>query len=352
MRWHEIPGRLAIGLTTLTLAAGCVTGSMTTLTPASPSVGSLPPSTFESGSAVSQPGPATVEPGSAPPHSVPTHVPTATGAPRPSGGAGLVVRLTWVSDVMVSIPGTTILDDGRVIWAGGEGGNRLSERRLTEAGLAWVRARLDETGLLSAGRSYRANLKPGAVPDPRGATSYLFQLEREGTRVAVDSGDPGDLTPPAAWVIPPELQVLTGLARDLQDPVAWIEPAMWAGPAEPFKAQSYLLIVDTKGSPPGQGQFDTDISDITWPLQDPIAKVGASFRRGAQVVEDQRCLVVSADVAASLAGAEKAVGRSRDLGAWLVELPYRWDAAHGNIVIATQPLLPYQSPDCTDTLAW
>jgi hypothetical protein len=77
------------------------------------------------------------------------------------------VRLTWDSDVVVPIPGTTILGDGRVIWRHDE---TVVERQLTEAGLAWVRARLDETGLLRANRSHSATIKPGATPDARGVT--------------------------------------------------------------------------------------------------------------------------------------------------------------------------------------
>jgi hypothetical protein len=336
MRSNGATCRLAISLATIILFAGCAAGTTTT----TPATASSPPITATPAPAAT-PGPA------ATPLPEPTPIVTPLASPKPPGVADLVVRLTWDSDVVVSIPGTTIVGDGRVIW--GLGG-AIVERQLTDEGLAWVRARLDETGLFHANGSYGATLKPGATPDPRGATLYAFRTESTGTHVKVVSGDPDDAAPPEAWVIPPEVQVLADLAHRLQDPEAWIETAMWAGPAEPFNAHAYLVIIDLAPGQPAFGHYPEN--NVAWPFADPITQVGGSFRQGGRIVENQRCLAASAELARAMADAEAAVGRSRDLDGWMVDLGYGWGGADDNVVVTTNPLLPYQSRDCTDALAW
>ena len=344
MRWHEIAGRLATGLITLTLIAGCAAGTGET----TPGVtGSPPPDPTAPGPTA--PDPTAPGPTEAP-RPEPTDIATPTGAPRPPGVAGLVVRLTWVSDAMVPIPGTTVLDDGRVIWAVADG---VVERQLTEAGLAWVRAQLDATGALGSNRIVGATLKPGAQPAPRGVTVYAFQVERDGARIKVAAGDPGDYAhEPELWVIPPEMPILAELARGLQDPQLWIDPALWAGPAKPYQAQAYLVIIDLATGPPAFGPLVDDIDTIAWPFTVPIEKVGGPYVQGGRLVENQRCLVATAEVARSMADAEAAAGRSRALDGWMFGLIYPWERGDGYIGVISQPMLPYQSPDCSGALAW
>lgn len=334
MRWHELADRLATGLITFTLIAGCAAGTGAT----TPGVTVSPPP------APTMPGPTEAQ------RPEPTDISTPTGAPRPPGVAGLVVRLTWVSDVMVPIPGTTVLDDGRVIWAVGDG---VVERQLTEAGLAWLRAQLDATGALGSNHIVDATLKPGAQPAPRGVTMYAFQLEREGARIKVVAGDPRDYAHESAlWVIPPEMPILAELARGLQDPQSWIEPALWVGPAEPYQAQAYLVIIDLETGPPAFGRMEDDIDTIAWPFTIPIDKVGKPYMQGGRPVENQRCLVATAEVARSMADAEAAAGRSRALDVWMFGLVYHWKRGDGYVGVISQPMLPYQSPDCSGALAW
>jgi hypothetical protein len=347
MRSNRLMRRLAIGLAMIVLVAGCAagTGAVTPRATASSPPGPATPTSETPARAT--PAPA------ATPLPEPTPILTPRASPRPSSVADLVVRLTWDSDVVAPIPGTTILDDGRVIWSRGD---TIVERRLTEAGLAWVRAQLDETGLLRSNSRYGATLRPGATPDPRGVTSYAFRMESGGARVKVLSGDPGDYTPPAAWVVRPEMQVLTRLAHGLQDPEAWIDPAMWAGPAELFAAQAYLVIIDLASGPPAGGRYANDIGEVAWPFTGPITEVGAPFQQGGRIAENQRCLAATAEQVRAMADAEAVAGRfvghSRDLDGWEAHLGYRWDSENANIVVTTRPLLPYQSLDCGDALAW
>ena len=148
------------------------------------------------------------------------------------------------------------------------------------------------------------------------------------------------------------MQVLTDLGRGLQDPEAWIDTAMWAGPAEPFKAQAHLVIIDLAAGPPAFGHYPDDIADVAWPFADPITRMGGPFQQGGRVVENQRCLVATTELARGMADSEAAAGRSRDLNGWMVDQGYRWLSAEGNIVVTTKPLLPYELLGCSDALAW
>jgi hypothetical protein len=341
MDTQHLARRLAAALTVLSLAGGCGTAGAAPGAIESPSNAPPPAST-----AASLP-PLTPAPD-------PTPVATPAGTPRPPGAADLVVRLTWDSDVVVPIPGTTIVDDGRVIWMGKGDEAVIVERRLTDAGLAWVRARLDDTGALRATGHYGATLRPGAQPDPRGGTMYLFRLQPGGTRIKVITGDPGDYGhEPDLWDIPAQMQPLADLAHGLQDPVAWIDPAMWVGPAEPYRAHAYLVTVRLDAGPPAFGHYPFAVDEVAWPFPVPITEAGLPFRVGGQVVEGERCLVLTREQAQAMADAEAATARPRELAAWDADIGYREEAGKsGHVIVTTRPLFPYQSQECSDALAW
>lgn len=340
MDTQHLARRLAFALAVLSLAGGCgAAGAAPGITdpaanpPPAATAASLPPLT---------------------PAPDPTPIATPAGTPRPPGAADLVVRLTWDSDVVVPIPGTTIVDDGRMIRMDDAAQGTIVERRLTDAGLDWVRARLDETGVLRATGDYGATLRPGAEPAGRGATMYLFRMAPGGARIRVTTGDPGDYShEPDLWDIPAQMQPLADLAHGLRDPEAWIDPAMWAGPAEPFRAHAYLVTVQLDSGAPAFGRYPVAVDGVAWPFPVPITEAGAPFRVGGQVVEGERCLVITREQARAMAEAEAATARPRDLDAWDADIGYRWaDGKSGNATVTTRPLLPYQAQDCSDALAW
>ncbi len=324
------------------LIVGCGTG-------ASPS----PPGSSSAPSAPT-PGPSWT------PWPSPTPLTTPAGTAAPIGPSDLVIRLTWSVDVVAPIPGATVVDDGRVIWAlpdwlepDLENPQGIKARRLTDAGLAWVRARLDETGVLDRTGDYDATLKPGATPMPRGAIGYLLRLEGAGGRIKVTFGDPGDYaSEPELWVIPPEMTALAALAHGLMDPEAWIPSEMWAGPATGFDAYAYLVTVDLAAGSPAFGRYPADVDEVAWPFAVPIDQMGSPWAMYGGPAEDGRCFVATAAQAAAMAAAENAAGRSRDLRLWMSDIGYRWARGNGNIVVTTNPLLPYQTADCADAGAW
>ena len=218
--------RIAPFLISVALAAAC--------TPARPS-----------------PSPSVAPPGATP--RLPTPVPTVPVTPAPTGTpeplpTGLVVRLTSCSHTCGPTPGTTVLDDGRIIWEDLE--NRATESRLTPEALQQV---IDALAVpeLDADGDYQAELRPGAEPVGRGATLFRLEVLRGDRRVVVTFGDPESYADePDLWVIPPEMAILAGIANELRDPVAWLgqasfaedphayEPDRYAGPDRPASRRS------------------------------------------------------------------------------------------------------------------
>ena len=283
------------------------------------------------------------------PTPVPTTVaPTAPAtAPVPSGlpgPAALLIRVTTCVDVCEPAPGTTILEDGRVIWRDAAGA--VLEAQLSPEGLAAVRAEVDATPELEAGGDYQATLRPGAEPNPRGGTRHEFELVRDGRRILVSSGDPGDFeAEPDLWIVPDSVVRLAALAARLHDPVAWLGAAAMPDGVRPYAPAAYLVAIDLF---PGIGdtpEFSIDVDDVEWPFGTPIESVGEAV----PVIDDGfpvRCLVIDAAAARETADAEAARGSSRDLATWSSAAAYRWRRGQGFVEVRLQQLLPDAVDPC------
>jgi hypothetical protein len=284
---------------------------------------------------------------------LPTPVPTPVATPGPEESAapapiGLVIRLTSCSHTCGPEPGTTILDDGRVIWQDAD--LRPLEARLTPAALQRVRAELDASGVLETDADVQAELRPGAEPVGRGATLYRFERLVAERRVVVTSGDPDDYADePDLWVIPPQMAVLADLGEKLRDPIAWLGPEALAGAARPYQPAHHLVLVDLYPEVGDQPGLDADADDVRWPFGGPIEGVGEPADvTGAGL--GSRCLVIDAATAAATADAEQAAGADRSFASWISSVEYAWRRADGFVVVSMTPLLPHETGACVDLL--
>jgi hypothetical protein len=282
---------------------------------------------------------------------LPTPVPTALATPGPEESAaptpiGLLIRLTSCSHTCGPEPGTTILDDGRVIWQ--DANLRPLEARLMPAVLQRVRDELDASGVLHADADMQAELRPGAEPVGRGATLYRFERLIGERRVVVTSGDPADYADePDLWVIPPQMAVLADLAAKLRDPIAWLGPDALVEPARGYEPAHYLVLVDLFPEVGAQPGLDADADDVRWPFGRPIEGVGEpADATGAGL--GTRCLVIDAAMASATAGAEQAAGANRSFGSWISSVEYGWRRADGFVIVSLTPLLPHETGSCVD----
>jgi hypothetical protein len=326
---RRIPGariaRLAPFVVSLLLTAAC------TPSPSSPS-----------------PAPASSAAPSASPD-LPTPVPTIPTTPAPPTGeppaaVGLVVRLTSCSHTCGPTPGTTILDDGGVIWENLE--NRATESHLTPEALQAVIDALAVPELAQAG-DYQAELRPGAEPEGRGATLYRLEVVRDAQRVVVTFGDPESYADePDLWIIPPEMTTLAAIAHDLQNPVAWLGQASFTEDPHVYEPDRYLVLIDLfpdVGDEPG---FDADVDDVKWPFGGPIEGAGEPVEAAGGF--GSRCLIISADVTEALVAGEEAAGAHRQRRLWLSTVEYRWQRGDGFVQVSLLPLLPHEQGSCVE----
>ena len=315
-------GRLTPLLLTVALAAAC--------TPALPTPS---PSVPEASATPRLPTPVPTAPA--------TPAPTATDAPAPTG---LVVRLTTCSHTCGPTPGTTVLDDGRIIWENLE--NRAIESHLTPEALQRV---IDTLAIpeLEADADYQAELRPGAEPVGRGAALHRLEVLRADRRVVVTFGDPASYADePDLWIIPPEMAVLGALANQLRDPVAWLGQASFAEDPHAYEPDRYLVLIDLFPEVGDDLGFDVDVDDVDWPFGGPIEGAGEPVEAAGGL--GSRCLLIDAALTDDVTAAEEAAGARRLRRLWLSTVEYRWQRADGFVQVSIVPVLPYEQGSCID----
>jgi hypothetical protein len=296
------------------------------------------------------PSPTAAEPSASP--RLPTPVPTdpATAAPTATEAApstGLVVRLTTCSHTCGPTPGTTVLDDGRIIWEAIE--NRATESQLTPEALQRVIGAL-AVPELDADDDYQAELRPGAVPVGRGATLYRLEVLRDDRRIVVTFGDPASYADePDLWIIPPEMTVLGAIANQLQGPVAWLGQASFTEDPHAYEPERYLVLIDLFPQVGDDLGFDADVDAVDWPFGGPIEGAGEPVEAAGGF--GSRCLLISAELVDAVIAAEEAAGAHRQRRLWLSTVEYRWRRADGFVQVSIVPVLPYEQGSCVELAA-
>jgi hypothetical protein len=256
--------------------------------------------------------------------------------------AGLVLHLTICGHTGCYGPGTTILDDRRVIWSDNFG--RPIESRLRLEAFRDLVAELEASDVLDRNGNYSPVLRPGAQPPGHGVNSFLFDLVRDGQRVLVSGADPASFAGEEEfWIMQPEMHELTELAHQLVDPHAWLGPDAFIEPIRPYQATTFLVEIHlyrtTGGSIP-------DVDDVRWPFGEPIESVGVPFEAGGD--PESRCLLIDAASASQMVVAEQSAGTQREIRDWSSSIDYEWPRVGGFVTVALTHLLPYESGTCAE----
>ena len=288
---------------------------------------------------------------------LPTPVPTPVGPsiePSPEASVApptgrLLLRLTTCSHTCDALPGTTFLDDGRLLWEAPDGSGQVLQAQLTESGTATVRAAIEAAPALSKDGDYKAKLKPGAEPIPPGVGSFRFDVQWAAGPVVVTSWDPASLSDQLdAWIIPAEMSQLADLAARLADPVAWLGVGAFAAPPVRYVPTRVLVRVDLF---PDVGDVDgvaADVDDVEWPFGGPIEQAGEPIK--GEDAPAPRCVILDAADAATRRAAEQDAGASRDTRLWESIVDYGWDRADGFVQVTVRQLLPHQTGTCEELL--
>jgi hypothetical protein len=287
-----------------------------------------------------------VEPATAPPTTVaPTDAPAspteATASVSPD--AGLVLHLTTASDIGSYGPGTTILDDRRIIW--GDNRSRPIESRLGPEAFAKILAAIEAIDALDRDGRFFPELRPGKQPPGHGLSFHVFDLVRDGETILVSAADPASFQgEEQIWVIPPEMHELTELAHRLVDPLAWLGSEAFTQPIRPYQATTFLVEVHLY--PESAGGSTPDVDDVPWPFGEPIERVGVPFEAGGD--PEARCLLIDAATASLTVMAEQIAGVQRDIRDWSSPIDYEWPRVGGFVTVQLTHLLPHESGTCAE----
>jgi hypothetical protein len=282
--------------------------------------------------------PATPDPTvAAPTVAAPTDAPATVAAT-----AELVLHLTTASDTGAYGPGTTILDDRRIIWA--DKRYRPIESRLGREALAEVRAALQASDALDKDVWYGPELRPGKQHPGHGASFHVFDIVRDGEHIVVSVSDPASFEgEDDIYVIPPEMHELTDLAHRIADPLAWLGPDAFVEPIRPYEGGHFLVEIHLFR---GTGGSVPDVDTVRWPFGEPIEDVGVFFEAGGD--PESRCLFLDATTASEMVLAEQNAGVDRDIRAWSSTIDYEWPRVGGWVMITLTHLLPYESGTCAE----
>jgi hypothetical protein len=302
-------------------------------------------------SPVTQASSFTTSPSPGPSIALPTPVPTAVPGSGPSpaataaADAQLIIRQSFCGDVCEATAGTTILDDGRVIWESTDGSGRTLQATLTSAGLDQVRAAIAAQPELRADGDYRARLRPGGVALGHGLGSYRFELGQGAGRVVVTSWDADSLGDQRdQWVIPLEMQALSAFGRRLADPVAWLGAGAFVAGPRVYAATQTLVVIDLFADVGDPRSFPADVDSVHWPFGEPIEAAGEPVAGENGIAT--RCLIVDAAEAVAVRRAERAAGAHRPPGGWSSTAEYDWHRQDGFVQVSLRQLLPYETGTC------
>lgn len=285
------------------------------------------------------------------PTPVPTPVP-GSGGPLPTATAvaaeaRLVIRLSSCGDTCEASAGTTVLDDGRVVWEASDGSGRVLEAQLSDVALARVRAAIQGEHALDTAGDFRAVLRPGGVAIPHGLSSLRFEVGSGASRVVVTSWDPDSLADQREqWRIPAQMDALGGFADQLRDPVGWLGAGAFATQPRPYASDRFLVVIDLFGDVGDTGSFPADADDVDWPFGNPIETAGEPVAGEESLAT--RCLILDGDGAAALRAAERTAGSRRPAGAWFSTAEYNWHRADGFLQLSLRQLLPHEQGTCRD----
>jgi hypothetical protein len=288
---------------------------------------------------------------------LPTPVPTPLGPsldPSPEASpvvttGRLLLRFTTCGHTCAATPGTTFLDDGRLLWEAIDGSGQVMEARLSDEGIATARAAIEATPALAADGDYRATLRPGAEPIPHGLSSFRFDVEWAAGPVLVTAWDPASLQDQVEqWIFPPEMAQLARLAARLADPVAWLGEDAFEELPTPYSPTGALVRIDLLPDI-GDTEGVADVDAVEWPFGQPIETAGEAME--AEELPAPRCVLLDEAGVLELRSAESAAGAKRDARLWETTIEYGWERADGLVHVTVRHLLPYQTGTCSELFA-
>ena len=299
---------------------------------------------------------ASASPSAEPAPASPSVSPSAAVAPEPPVAAdGLLLRIVSAgggpTDPASFLPGATLMADGTLIWRPIDETTDITgfvTRKLAPEGLEELRQHVFADGLLDADATHELEPLPDAVPPGRGVAVHTFTVGEDADRVVVSSvqwlGDEEEAT---YYQPAPERQALDALAGELRDPESLVSEGAWEGPAAPYEALEYLLVLTPYRDVPPYG--NPDVSQVPIPSDAPLDEYGVAA--GGNRQPGFRCGSISRDEAAQIVDALTAMGSAVTNMVGLDRATFAsldWAQGSGVVDLYLLPRMPDGYPECED----
>jgi hypothetical protein len=174
-------------------------------------------------------------------------------APPPDlADAAPILTLDRGCDVVgpISMPLTTVFDDGHVVAQDAERDYAWTVRQLSDSGMQTIRDEVLGSPYLQASGEYVPQRKPGAEPPGHGACLYTFTIPSAGEPIVVTSiGWFGDEEESTFYQPSPERKALDGIGQNLIDIHEVLPDADWAGAPVPWVAREYAVGIGPQPDP-------------------------------------------------------------------------------------------------------
>ena len=275
--------------------------------------------------------------------------------PPPVAADGLLLRVVSGGggpiDPASLLPHTTLMADGTLIWRPFDemsDFNGFVTRKLTPDGLEEMRQHVFAGGLLDADATHELEPLPDAVPPGRGVGAHIFTVGEDADRVVVRSVDwLGDEEEATYYQPAPERQALDALARELRDPESLVSDGAWEGPAAPYEAEDYLLVLSPYRDTTPYG--NPDIAEVPIGFDGPVDEFGVEAGDPRPLLT--RCGIVDRARATDVVEALTALGVSDGNSVGLDRASFAsldWAAGSGVVDLFLLPRMPDGYPECED----
>jgi hypothetical protein len=163
----------------------------------------------------------------------------------------------------ITMPLTTVFDDGHVVAQDSERDFAWTVRQLSESGMETIREDVLGSPYLRASGEYVPQAKPGAEPPGHGACLYTFNIPTEGEPIVVTSVNWfGDEEESTFYQPSPERKALTGIAENLIDIHNILQDGDWAGAPVPWVASEYAVGIGPQPDPAPEGIPSLEPADL------------------------------------------------------------------------------------------
>ncbi len=298
-------------------------------------------------------GAPSVEPSAPPSPSVaPTDV---ASSETPVAGTELLLRVLsgggGPTDPVSQLPWATLMSDGTFVWRPFDAltdFNGYQTRTLTPAGLEQMRQHIFGSGLLDADAAYELEALPGVEPPGHGVAVRFFTVGEGADEVRVTSVQwLGDEEESAYYQPAPEREALDRLASELRDPESLVGEDAWEGPAAPYEATEYQLLLSPYRDTPPYG--NGDIAEVPIGFDDPVDEIGVAAGDPRSPV--LRCAVIGRDQAAEIVEAMTSLGFAETDSVGMDRATVGaldWADGNGVVNLYLLPRMPDGYPECED----